>query len=113
MGVIYKHKPEEFKKYVTLENKTSIAGKTHPLESKFGKFEFEKIVEEFIDTGVKNNKWPELEIKNIEIAERMADIGYLSRCSAPVNDPRPNKMGYLAYGTYMITNEALEQILEK
>jgi len=113
MGVLYKYEPKQFEDFLPKEDKGSIDYTNHPLEGMFGKSEYEEIITEFIDKGVKSDKWPELELRDVGVAEKMADVGFLSRCSPVLQDPRSHRLGFIAYGTYMITNESLERVLEK
>ena len=113
MGVRYKYEPKQFKQFLKIEDKFSISGKTNPLVGTLGKQEWEKIAGEFLEKAVREDRWSELEIKDVEDAEMMADIGYLFRCRPFIKNPAWNQSGYIAYGTYDITNEALEAILER
>lgn len=104
MGVIYRHKINEFKALISEE---------YPLSSTLGKFEYEEIALIFIKEAVKKREWPELEVSPVEIAEKMADLGYLSRCRPPAKSPAWNDLEWLTIGTYQITNEALDIIIER
>ena len=113
MGVRYKYEPKEFRRFLKVKDDSSITGETSDLGSTLGKSEWEEIAGNFLEKAIDKNEWPELEIKNVEDAEEMADVGYLFRCSPPVKEPEYNKLGWLRAGTYQITNEALENILNK
>lgn len=111
MGVRYKFETSDFKHLASKEDKSSLSGKTNTLTG-LGKSEYEEIAQEFINKAVASGKWPELELKNVINAEQMADSGYLFRCKPAIKDPCWSSISYIVYGTYQITNEALENILE-
>jgi len=113
MGVRYNYEPNQFKIYVPIKDETSLTGKKNFLSGTLGKSEWEDIAGEFLEKAVTKNQWQELEVIRVQEAEMMANAGLLFRCKPFVKDPRWNYEGYVSYGTYQITNEALEAILKK
>ncbi len=101
MAVRYKHQPKDFENIL----------KNNACSSTLGKSEDEGIAKEIIEESVKKGSWVQKEIRNVDGAEEMADSGLLFRISPPVKKPKYNQFGWLCYGIYEITNEALEMIL--
>ena len=104
MAVRYEHKPEDFEEILKDKN---------GLSSTLGKFEYEGIAKQIIEESIKKGNWIQKEIKNVNMAEDMADAGLLFRIRSPLKNPRHDECGWVYCGTYEITNEALELILNK
>lgn len=104
MAVRYKYKPSDFE--LILKDEFGFV-------DTLGKFEYESVVKGIIEDSIKNGEWVQKELEDVHTAEKMADNGLLFRISPPVKHPRYDELGWLCYGKYEITNEALEIILTR
>jgi len=102
MAVRYKHKPKDFEEI--LNNKEGFS-------STLGKSEYEQIARGIIEESFKKGDWVQKEISDVILAEGMADRGLLFRIRPPIKKPRYDECGWLCFGIYEITNEALGMIL--